>query len=127
MLAFVLLPLLAAAADAPAPPPTRRAPVEDRYHGVAVVDDYRWLEDAESPEVSAWTEAQNRHTRGVLDALPGLESLRRRVREIRTIAVPRFWGLEAAGGRLFALRFRPPSSSPCSWCSLPPIVRARRA
>jgi prolyl oligopeptidase len=50
---FVLsLPvLLAATGDAP--PPARRAPVEDRYHGVAVVDDYRWLEDARSPEVVA--------------------------------------------------------------------------
>ncbi len=55
VLAFPLL--LAAAAEVPAPPPTRRQPVEDRYHGVVVVDDYRWLEDAKSPEVVAWTEA----------------------------------------------------------------------
>ena len=110
VLAFPLL--LAAAGDIAAPPPTRRAPVEDRYHGVAVVDDYRWLEDARSPEVVAWTEAQNRYTRAVLDALPGVEALRRRVREIRTIEVPRFGGLKTAGGRLFALRFRPPQQQP---------------
>ncbi len=102
--------LLAAAGDAP--PPTRRAPVEDRYHGVTVVDDYRWLEDASSGEVAAWTEARNRRTRAVLDALPGMDALRRRVREIRTIAVPRFEGLKSAGGRLFALRFRPPQQQP---------------
>jgi prolyl oligopeptidase len=76
------------------------------------VDDYRWLEDARSPEVAAWTEAQNRYTRAVLDALPGIEALRRRVREIRTIAAPRFGDLKAAGGRLFALRFRPPQQQP---------------
>ena len=108
-LAFLgLPPLLAAAGDAPRPPATRTAPVEDRYHGVAVVDEYRWLEDAASPEVVAWTAAQNQHTRTVLDALPGLETLRRRVREIRRIEVTRFGGLKAAGGRLFSLRFRPP-------------------
>jgi prolyl oligopeptidase len=104
--------LLAAAGEVPGPPPTRRAPVEDRYHGVTVVDDYRWLEDAKSPEVSAWVEAQNRNTRAVLDALPGLDTLRRRVREIRAIEVPRFGRLKAAGGRLFALRFRPPQQQP---------------
>ena len=102
--------LLAAAGDAA--PPTRRAPVEDSYHGVSVTDDYRWLENAASPEVVAWTQAQNRHTRTVLDALPGAEALRRRVREIRTIEVPRFGELKSAGGRLFALRFRPPQQQP---------------
>ena len=80
------------------------------------MDDYRWLEDAASPEVVAWTEAQNRHTRSVLDALPGAEALRRRVREIRTIEVPRFGGLKAAGGpplRVCASARR--SSSRCWW------------
>jgi prolyl oligopeptidase len=104
--------LVAAVAAVPAPPPTRRQPVGDRYHGVAVVDDYRWLEDGSSPEVAAWTEAQNRHTRAVLDALPGRDAIRRRVREIRTIAVPRFDDLKAAGGRVFALRSRPPQQQP---------------
>jgi prolyl oligopeptidase len=110
ILAFPLF--LAAAGDAAGPPPTHRQPVEDRYHGVLVVDDYRWLEDGSSPEVAAWTEAQNRYTRAVLDALPGRDAIRRRVREIRTIAVPRFGDLKAAGGRLFALRFRPPQQQP---------------
>jgi prolyl oligopeptidase len=104
--------VLAAAGDVPRPPATRRAPVEDRYHGVVVVDDYRWLEDAGSPEVAAWNAAQNQHTRAVLDALPGAEALRRRVREIRTIEVPRLGGLKTSGGRLFALRFRPPQQQP---------------
>ncbi len=109
---LVLFVLLGAGGDSPGPPATRRIPVEDHYHGTSVVDDYRWLEDASSPEVVAWTEAQNRHSRAVLDALPGAEALRRRVREIRTIEVPRFGGLKTAGGRLFALRFRPPQQQP---------------
>jgi prolyl oligopeptidase len=107
------IPLLVAAVGAvPAPPPTPRQPVEDRDHGVVVVDDYRWLEDGSSPDVAAWTEAQNRYTRAVVDALPGRDAIRRRVREIRTIAVPRFGDLKAAGGRVFALRFRPPQQQP---------------
>jgi len=102
--------LLAAAGDGP--PATRRTPVVDRYHGVEVKDDYRWLEDAASPEVQAWVAAQNKSTRWFLDALPGQEALRRRVREIRAIEVPRFGSLKSAGGRIFALRFRPPQQQP---------------
>jgi prolyl oligopeptidase len=110
--AVLVLPFLGAASDPAAAPSTRRAPVQNRYHGVSVTDDYRWLEDARSAEVVAWTEAQNRYTRAVLDALPGAEVLRRRVRGIRTIELPRFGELKAAGGRLFAMRFRPPQQQP---------------
>src|SRR5579862_8576132 len=53
-----------------ATPPTEKKPVTDEYHGVKVVDDYRWLEDGGAPAVKAWTEAQNRNTRAYLDALP---------------------------------------------------------
>src|SRR4051812_7027748 len=53
-----------------ATPPTDKKPVTDEYHGVKVVDDYRWLETAGTPEVKVWTEAQNRRTRAYLDAVP---------------------------------------------------------
>jgi prolyl oligopeptidase len=55
---------------ASAVPPTEKKPVTDVYHGVSVVDDYRWLEDANSPAVKAWTVAQNQHSRTWLDARP---------------------------------------------------------
>ena len=43
------------------PPGSRRAPVTDTYHGVEVVDDYRWLEDWDDPDVRQWSNEQNAH------------------------------------------------------------------
>ena len=61
------------------PPPTPKRRVVDVLHGVAIADDYRWLEGDLSdpkelgrvtPEVAAWTDAQNAYTRAVLDHPP---------------------------------------------------------
>ena len=46
----------------------------DDLHGQRVTDDYRWLEAADDA-VAAWTDAQNAHTRGVLDASPSRASV----------------------------------------------------
>ena len=71
---LITITLLAAAASSmlPGVPPTKTAPVKDTIHGVEIIDDYRWLEPLEkdSPEVAAWTTAQNDLTRATLDALP---------------------------------------------------------
>jgi prolyl oligopeptidase len=57
--------------DKPPPYPlTRTASDVDTLHGVEVPDPYRWLEDADSPEVRTWVERQNVCTRSVLDRLP---------------------------------------------------------
>jgi len=51
-------------------PTTARKPTTDTYHGVAVTEDYRWLENWGDPAVHAWSDSQNAHTRAFLDALP---------------------------------------------------------
>lgn len=97
----LLLPAILLAADATAtakaPPSTRTDPVTDTFHGQQVVDDYRWLEalDKESPEVMAWTTAQNDYTRSRLEALPcrsPLEEALRPLMEIGSISAPRMRG-----------------------------------
>jgi prolyl oligopeptidase len=91
----------------PTPPPTPRRPVTNTYHGVAVVDDYQWLEDRLDPQVRAWSDAQNLATRAYLDALPSLPMLRDRIRGLLGTSVryaPTGWH----GGRLFALKYQPP-------------------
>src|SRR5260370_41914378 len=37
-------------------------PVTDEYHGVKVVDNYRWLEDGKSAETRQWVAAENVHS-----------------------------------------------------------------
>lgn len=64
---------------------TRKTDVVDTLHGVKVPDPYRWLEDGDSAEVKAWTDAQNAHTREVIDAIPGRETLEKDVTELLQI------------------------------------------
>jgi prolyl oligopeptidase len=77
LLLGLALPLSALAADAPPPAPVR--PVVDTYHGVEVVDNYRYLEQLEDPEVQAWMRAQADFTRQTLDRLPGRADLLERI------------------------------------------------
>jgi prolyl oligopeptidase len=86
----------------PPPPTTRRDEVVDVLDGERITDPYRWLEEDGSPEVRAWTEAQNVRTRAVLDELPGRPFLARRLRELLSVGLlstPRI-----AAGRIFHTR-----------------------
>ena len=65
-----------------APPPTQVEPITETLHGVEVTDPYRWLEDQNSPRTRAWLEEQTAYTRAYLDAIPGREQIRERVREL---------------------------------------------
>ena len=76
-------------------PATKVEPVTDTIHGVAVVDQYRWLEGNNSdpkepgkltPEVTAWTDAQNAYTREVLDALPGRKAVEDRLTPLMQVS-----------------------------------------
>jgi prolyl oligopeptidase len=112
--AAALTPLVLAAAVAPAagPPAASRIPVTDEYHGVKVVDEYRWLENGGDPKVKKWSDAQNAWARAYLDRLPGVDALRAEVTRIRKIAVPRYGLLRYAGPTLFALKVDPPRQQP---------------
>ena len=92
-------------------PPTARKPVVDTYHGVAVTDDYRWLEDDNAPDVKAWVEAQNKLTRAYLDGIAQRPEIARRVGELlRSKTVNRF--AFQFRKRLFAMKVAPPANQP---------------
>ncbi len=57
----------------------------DILHGEAVHDPYRWLEDGDSADTQAFTEAQNAKTRAHLDAMPGRAKLHERIRALLAI------------------------------------------
>lgn len=54
----------------------------DDYHGTAVADPYRWLEDPDSPDSRAWIEAQNQLTFEYLQQIPSRETWRDRITQL---------------------------------------------
>ena len=48
------------------PPVAPREPVETTVHGERRIDDYRWLQDKDSPRVRSYLEAENAYTKAVM-------------------------------------------------------------
>ncbi|QEF97672.1 Prolyl endopeptidase [Stieleria maiorica] len=98
---------------APAQPPkTRTSPTTDTYHGVDVVDNYRWLEDWNDAEVKRWSEAQNAYARDYLDALPDVDAIRKRVTEVMSAEQVSYSSVRHAAGQFFAMKRQPPKEQP---------------
>jgi prolyl oligopeptidase len=83
-------------------PVTKKTDQSDNYHGTAVADPYRWLEDANSVETHEWVEAQNKVTQAYLAQLPQREAIKQRLTKL--------WNYERysvpfkEGGRYFYTR-----------------------
>ncbi len=69
----------------PVYPATRTVDAAETLHGETIPDPYRWLEDGESSETRAWTEAQNALTEGYLARTPARAAIRRRLDELLAI------------------------------------------
>lgn len=63
-------------------PDTRADDQVDHYHGTAVPDPYRWLEDDLSEETAAWVAEQNELTFGYLRSLPARAPVLQRLTEL---------------------------------------------
>jgi len=73
----------ALAADEPLQyPPAPRGSVVEDYHGTAVADPYRWLEDLDSPQTRAWVNAEGKLTDEYLASIKEREPLRRRIAQL---------------------------------------------
>jgi len=82
---IVLASLALACSPYPAPPDTARDPVVDTLHGVAISDDYRWLEDQDSPETRAWIAEQNAYAERIVGDTPLRQGLEARLRELMNV------------------------------------------
>ncbi|MBA7606626.1 Prolyl endopeptidase [subsurface metagenome] len=63
-------------------PEARQGDVVEDFHGTPVPDPYQWMKDPDSPETTAWVEAQNQLTRSYLDAIPEREAIKARLTEL---------------------------------------------
>src|SRR3954462_14718192 len=82
----------------PSYPVAKTGDTVDQYHGTAVADPYRWLEDAESPDTQAFVEAQNKLVRAFVDG-PTRDQIKARLTEL--INYPRFSPPRKEGDRYF--------------------------
>ena len=108
----VCLVVIGCSGDVPRLPETAIIPVADTYHGVEVIDNYRWLENGNDPEVRDWSEAQNKYARWVLDHIPAREAIAKRLQELYNEASPEYYRFQYREGVLFTLKSQPPKDQP---------------
>ena len=60
----------------------------DDYHGTKVADPYRWLEDTNSAETTAWVEAENKVTQAYFARIPERAKIHARLTELVQLRAP---------------------------------------
>ncbi len=93
--------------EVPPLPATPKQPVVDEYTGAKVTDDYRWLEDDKNPQVPAWTAAEDRHARAILDPLPLHSEIYDFMKKLNSVRSPSYYNMEMDAGVLFAMNSQP--------------------
>lgn len=85
-------------------PETKRGDVVEKPFGQTIADPYRWLEnDVRSDKnVAAWVESQNKVTNAYLDKLPGRDTFKARLKQLKDYE--RFTIPIKKGGRYFYFR-----------------------
>lgn len=83
-------------------PETKKTDQVDDYHGTKVADPYRWLEDLDSADTSAWVQAQNKVTFDYLAEIPERGRLHARLKKLWNYE--RFGVPFREGGRYFYYR-----------------------
>jgi prolyl oligopeptidase len=111
LLARAGIVLLSAAAVACRAGGSSAAAADTAYHGVAVSDPYRWLENGSSPRVTAWIDSQNVRADSVINRFSQGPALARRVAELATTSAARFSPI-IAGRSLYYFRETPPQPQP---------------
>jgi prolyl oligopeptidase len=87
-----------------APPVTQKHPVTDEYHGVKVVDDYRWLEDGKSPETQQWLAAENAYSLHYFEHAPSWNLILKDLKAPKDKPGATQTGMKYRAGRFFYLQ-----------------------
>src|ERR1044072_9278522 len=91
-------------AQVPKPPPSKIDNFSEVIHGVEIIDPYRSLEEQDSPETRAWIDAQNKYAHSLLDGLPSLPLIQKRLSEL--LRVDSVSAPFEQGGRYFVFKKR---------------------
>jgi prolyl oligopeptidase len=108
----VLIALGLAALSLTAQVRTPKQAVSDEYHGVKVIEDYQWLENASDPKVKKWTADQNDYARSYLDKLSTRPALAYELQKLYSTVSADYSSLKVVAGKTFALKFKPPAQQP---------------
>lgn len=96
------LPLAGVATAQVVYPDSARVDHVDTYHGKAIPDPYRWLEDPDAPDSRKWIDAQNEVTFGILNGIASRDRIKSRMTELWNYE--RFGTPFKEGGRYFYTR-----------------------
>ena len=107
-------PTLESQQGAPAKPPVAPVrPVTDDYFGTKVVDDYRYMENLNDPEVQSWFKNQDAYTRTTLANIPGRDKLLARISElVKSLSTSVIDVQRLPDGRYFYRKLLPGESGP---------------
>jgi prolyl oligopeptidase len=105
---FATLSLFVPAQSISAPTTTPKRPATDKYQGVTITDDYRWLENWDDPEVKQWNASQNARSRQYLDHLEARPAIKERLKRLINASSASYYFLRFRGGTLFAMKDQPP-------------------
>ena len=91
----IIINTLTARGDTLSYPDSKPGKTVDTLHDIKVPDPYRWLEDLNSDQTSAWVKAQNSLTDSYLDAISGRQALENHLTKlwnVERLGVPSFEG-----------------------------------
>lgn len=100
-----MVALIAKTADFPRPPDAPKIPIIETIHGVTITDNYRWLENQNSPQTRAWIAAEQKYTQEFFASVGNRDEIRKslapfeRMEDI-SVPIPR-------NGRYFFTRLLP--------------------
>ena len=63
-------------------PKPKKVEQTDTYHGTMVSDPYRWMETADTPELTSWIEAENKLTDSYFEQIPQREAIKDRLTKL---------------------------------------------